>query len=494
MKTTLLNEKTLLAAVACGAVGTSLIHASSDYGPAIWNPIANNYYTTGYGHKFLVIHVMEGWYGTCRQVFINNGTSVHFAVNSGSGTSSGGYTDIDGKPAGEISQFVLEANYGWDATCWNKHHVGTEHEGFTGNPAWFTEAQYQASALMQRHLCDKFGIPKDRNHIVGHNEKSSAAWVAWAPANLGINATCNTHNDPGPYWDWTHFMDLVNQTPSTQIRLDTFVRGTDNQLWQKYYDLATGWYPSFLPLGGAMTSDPAAVSWGVNRVDVFYKGSTNQLAHKFWTGTAWSGVESLGVTLAGKPAASSRGNGQLDVFIRGTDNGLYHKWYVNNAWNPSVTGFETLGGTMASDPCSVSWAGDRIDVFYRGTDGALKHKFWTPAGWSSVESLAGGLVGAPAVCSMANGRLDVFCRGTDNALWHKYCINPNWTGWESLGGALTSDPACVAPIVNRCDVFMRGTDNAMWHNWWDGVTWHANESLGGALVGAPAVSSWTKTN
>src|SRR4051794_14263719 len=85
------------------AAGMSSLQASTDYGPAIWNPLPN-FYTTGNGHLFLVIHDMEGFYGNAWSTFNANGTSVHFAVNSGSGTSSGGYTDRDGKPAGEISQ------------------------------------------------------------------------------------------------------------------------------------------------------------------------------------------------------------------------------------------------------------------------------------------------------------------------------------------------------------------------------------------------------
>ena len=30
--------------------------------------------------------------------------------------------------------------------------------------------------------------------------------------NLGIDPNCNTHTDPGPYWNWTRYMQLVNPT------------------------------------------------------------------------------------------------------------------------------------------------------------------------------------------------------------------------------------------------------------------------------------------
>jgi serine protease len=76
---------------------------------------------------------------------------------------------------------------------------------------------YQASALLQRHLCDTWGIPKDRNHIVGHDEWKNATWTSWMAANLpSVDTTCNTHTDPGQFWDWSHFMALIGGTTSPE--------------------------------------------------------------------------------------------------------------------------------------------------------------------------------------------------------------------------------------------------------------------------------------
>ncbi|MDB6028339.1 MAG: N-acetylmuramyl-L-alanine amidase, negative regulator of AmpC, AmpD [Verrucomicrobiales bacterium] len=192
-----------------GALATSgIAHASADYGPAIWRPLCQaNWYTSGFGHKFHVCHDMEGYYASTVSWFSSCGmtsASVHYAVNGLQDAGS------DAAP-GEITQLgVTEANYAWHALCWNQHSTGTEHEGFASNPAWYTEAQYLASAGISRHVADKFGYPKDRNHIVGHDEKKNAAWVSYANANLGINATCNSHTDPGANWNWGHYMSLIN--------------------------------------------------------------------------------------------------------------------------------------------------------------------------------------------------------------------------------------------------------------------------------------------
>src|SRR5205807_9420195 len=152
-----------------------------------------HWYTTGNGHKFHVIHDMEGYYLSTISYFQNCNTqaSVHYCVNGLQDTG----TD---HPAGEITQMVLEAYYAWHVCCWNTWMWGTEHEGFASNPAWYTEAMYQASSGLQDHLASVGGFATDRNHIIGHNEHNNANWRNWMAANYpSINTTCNTHTDPG---------------------------------------------------------------------------------------------------------------------------------------------------------------------------------------------------------------------------------------------------------------------------------------------------------
>jgi autotransporter-associated beta strand protein len=165
-----------------------------------------------------VIHDMEGYYwGSISYLnrcdlntngSYNVSASVHFLAN---GVQNGpGENNPSDPPAGEITQTIYETNYAWHAVCLNKYSFGTEHEGFVSNPAWFTETMYQSSAALQRHLCDKFGIAKDRNHIIGHNEWQNPTWTAWLATNIpAINPTCNNHTDPGVFWHWSHFMALI---------------------------------------------------------------------------------------------------------------------------------------------------------------------------------------------------------------------------------------------------------------------------------------------
>ena len=197
----------------CLTIGASPLLASTDYGPAIWrSAYSGHWYTSGYGHRFIVEHDMEGYYASCITYFQRSSTMVSatFLVNGKKDTSSD-------YAAGEITQMVRLAYYAWHARCWNQYSHGTEHEGFVSNPAWFTEALYTSSASATKFMCDKYSLAKDRNHVIGHDQKRISSWRTWMSGQGYSDSfiTCNDHTDPGAYWDWSHYMDLVKGTVST---------------------------------------------------------------------------------------------------------------------------------------------------------------------------------------------------------------------------------------------------------------------------------------
>ncbi len=228
------TRKWAVAAGVAMVVGGITAQATTDYGPAIWRPACStHHYNTGVGKQFHVEHDMEGYYASTISYLqgCNNSVSVHYCVNGKQDTS----TDM---PAGEITQMVLDSQYAWHASCLNTHSMSTEHEGFASNPAWYTEAMYQASAALTASKAVKYGWPKDRNHVIGHNEWQNSAWVNWCIANLGFDPRCNSHTDPGPYWDWAHFMALINGGNSSAWYFGagndgwSAVNGTTGIAWQ----------------------------------------------------------------------------------------------------------------------------------------------------------------------------------------------------------------------------------------------------------------------
>ncbi len=198
-------------AVAAAALPVAAV-ASTDYGPAQWAYPCCNYSTSGYGKKFYVEHDMEGyfWPSIVYLSRCSTSASIHYDVNGKHDTS----TDSS---AGHIVQQVRDAYYAWHVRCWNHYMLGTEHEGFASNPAWFTDALYSASGTLTGSKCTKYGISKNRDRVIGHYQKKFDWWRSWM-YSIGYSSTfvnCNTHSDPGPYWNWTKFMGHVTGTGST---------------------------------------------------------------------------------------------------------------------------------------------------------------------------------------------------------------------------------------------------------------------------------------
>ena len=98
----------------------------------------------------------------------------------------------------------------------------------------------------------------------------------------------------------------------------------------------------------------AAVAWGPDRLDVFGLGTSNEMFHKAWNGSAWlpslTGWEALGGTFNSPPAVASWGANRLDIFGLGTNSKMFHKAWNGRAWLPSPTGWNALGGTFNSPP------------------------------------------------------------------------------------------------------------------------------------------------
>lgn len=169
------------------AAGSGLI---DKYVPACSSNYSN--YSRGSGDvSYVIVHTMEGSYSGSISWFQNcsSQVSAHYSVRSSDG---------------EITQSVDEADVAWHAGNWtyNERSIGIEHEGYVSQPStWYTDAMLRSSAALVADICDRYGIPKDRAHIIGHNE------VPGCSSGNGGGSGC--HTDPGTGWDWDYYMSLV---------------------------------------------------------------------------------------------------------------------------------------------------------------------------------------------------------------------------------------------------------------------------------------------
>ena len=146
-----------------------------------FNPAHQSNYGAGElrSHDYIVIHTIEGYYEGAQRWFQNPAADVstQFCVRSRDG---------------EVTQMVSTREKAWHVGPHNAHALGIEHEGFVDEPAWYTWESYRSSARLARWLADRHDIPRDRGHIVGHSELPG-----------------QTHEDPGPGWDWDMYMALI---------------------------------------------------------------------------------------------------------------------------------------------------------------------------------------------------------------------------------------------------------------------------------------------
>jgi len=234
-------------------------------------------------------------------------------------------------------------------------------------------------------------------------------------------------------------------------------------------------------LGGirfdSIDSSPAVASWGLNRLDCFFLSSFvippesspespgEAVWHRSWGGNGWTIEDVRGGISTSDPAAASWGPNRLDVFCRGLNNHMWHCRYDGNWSN-----WDDRGGILTSSPAVAAWGPNRLDCFYRGLNGHMWHRWWDGNRWSDEEDL-GGIIdddSGPAVASRGPNLLDCFYRGQNKHLWHRWFDGNRWSGEEDLGGVLTSSPAVASWGPNRLDVFYRGQNQHLWHRWFPG--------------------------
>ncbi|MBO8190973.1 N-acetylmuramoyl-L-alanine amidase [Streptomyces oryzae] len=140
---------------------------------------------------YIVVHDTEGTYETTLDLVKNpKYVSWNYTLRSSDG---------------HVAQHVRNKDAAWHAGNWyvNSKSVGLEHEGFLTDPdAWYTEAMYRSSARLVKYLAERYDIPLDRQHILGHDNVPG-------PTASSIRGM---HTDPGPYWDWQHYFTLMGKS------------------------------------------------------------------------------------------------------------------------------------------------------------------------------------------------------------------------------------------------------------------------------------------
>ena len=278
----------------------------------------------------------------------------------------------------------------------------------------------------------------------------------------------------------THFEDVggnITSAPAAvswgENRLDVFARGSSGQLMHEVFN--NWWDTNWLDMGGDIKadSDPAAIQGAAHAIDVFVRWTDGTLRQKYYSASTWSQwvtVDVEGTTLTSDVAVCSPETNFLFMAARGSDGAVWYATCDSGTWST----WTSIGGAVksGSSPAVVSWGSGRIDVFVRGADNKLKHRAWLGTGWGNWEDLGGALTSNPTVCSRMPDSIDVFARGSGNTIWRLSYNAGNWSNWTDLGGGtIDSSPAVVSWDVNRIDLLARSSSNTLLHRWWSGAVW-----------------------
>jgi N-acetyl-anhydromuramyl-L-alanine amidase AmpD len=142
--------------------------------------------------RFIIIHVSEGSFlGTVSWLRDPRAhSSANFVVSR----------------AGHVQELVPLHDIAWHAGNWayNVRSVGIENEGYTDSPAGFPLPEYRATARIAAVIARRSLIPIDRRHIIGHYQVPD-------PNDPLQGGGIDNHTDPGKYWKWNLFMNLVER-------------------------------------------------------------------------------------------------------------------------------------------------------------------------------------------------------------------------------------------------------------------------------------------
>ncbi|MFJ4469306.1 N-acetylmuramoyl-L-alanine amidase [Streptomyces sp. NPDC089424] len=130
----------------------------------------------------VIVHVTQGSFDSAVKVFQDpeHGAASHYIV----------------REDGHVAQMIRELDVAYHAgnRGYNERSIGIEHAGFVDRPQDFTDAMYAASARLTAGICRRYGIPVDREHIIGH-----------------VEVPGTDHTDPGEHWDWERYLRLVRR-------------------------------------------------------------------------------------------------------------------------------------------------------------------------------------------------------------------------------------------------------------------------------------------
>lgn len=130
----------------------------------------------------IIMHTTEG----------NYDGAVSWLRRPGGNSSTHYIISADGL---RIAQLVKESDTAWTAGnyAYNLRSVNIEQEGYAGRGG-FSDNLYDSAGALVGQIAKRWGIPLDRQHVIGHGEVPN-----------------QDHSDPGPHYDFNRLLARARQ-------------------------------------------------------------------------------------------------------------------------------------------------------------------------------------------------------------------------------------------------------------------------------------------
>jgi len=203
-------------------VVTTNEQTAADYSPAIYvKAHTSNYQSGRNGAKVthVVIHTAQGSYAGTISWFNNPAAqmSTHYVIRASDG---------------QVTQMVKESDMALHAQSANAYAIGIEHEGYMeyGNK-WYSDKMYKASAALVRNICARNAIDATTCYqglaTTTSNAQSGAIHIKGHQHYSG-----NAQTDPGKYWNWTRYAELIVEKESTGNEKEIQFATIDNGVYR----------------------------------------------------------------------------------------------------------------------------------------------------------------------------------------------------------------------------------------------------------------------
>jgi alpha-galactosidase len=239
-----------------------------------------------------------------------------------------------------------------------------------------------------------------------------------------------------------------------------FIRGAAGDLQVSKRD-GENWSGKWTSLGGPrgarILGQPAAYGSAGGRVDVFVRGTDNAVYQRTFKNGKWCEWAKLGGSVTDAPTVAFTSPDSWTLVARGADGKVWQRGN-NSGWST----LDAPNGQPVYGRPSAAVANGVVHVAVRTADDAVWERARDAAGtWGAWSDLGGVISGSPTLLA-TEGRVYLFARASDYTLWQRNFADGSWGGWfkrdEFPSNAFTGALGTAAGANGAAWVAVRGSD------------------------------------